>query len=202
MITPAKTKKVNPGFADKGVVLAAERSDAFTKARKKLEEKSSFFGSCEYKHKEGLLAVAVHANRAKFKLVCALVGLLAIMVASPPAQAEEPANSLHVLCCSYHHNRDVDNEMHAGLFYSRELSNRWSLGGGTFINSTGSRSWMLGVRYERPLSEDWDLALTAGPVTGYSFPIGAVPSIEYRDTVTLYAVPGHVYAVGLTILRW
>jgi hypothetical protein len=203
MTTPAKkTRRDNKGFTDPGVVLAADRCDAFTKSRKSLDKKPTFYGSCDYKHKEGLLALAVHANRAKFKLVCALAGLMMVMMGSPPAQAEEPKNSLHILCCSYHHNRDVQNELHAGVFYSRDISDRWSLGGGTFTNSAGNRSWMAGVRYEMSVFDNWDVALTAGPITGYSFPVGILPSLEYRDTVTLYAIPGHVYAIGFTILRW
>lgn len=133
-------------------------------------------------------------------LIVALVAVVIIHITK--AHGAERDNSIMYLCCSVH-EQEEENEWHEGVFYQRHLSDEWSVIVGTFQNSQDRRSMLLGARWDTEITENWDAFVVTGVVTGYGeMPLGAVTGLEYRDRVQLYIVPGVVYAIGITVVRW
>lgn len=119
----------------------------------------------------------------------------------------ENPNHIEILCCSWHHDREADyNEVNPGIFYLRDLNDRDFFVGGGFKNSLNNNSILLGVGRTWELTETWDFRMIGGIVTGYSddYPIvpAAMPSLIYRDRLSIHVIPGIMYSVGFTILEW
>lgn len=137
-------------------------------------------------------------------LTCVLMVIMiaALLVLASGAEGAEGDNSIMYLCCS-HHPSGAANQDHLGVFYARELGDGWNAVVGTYQNSGDQRSLLAGAGWQVELSESWDLFVVGGLVTGYERGwLGAVPGLEYRDRVQLYIVPGVVYGIGFTVVRW
>lgn len=123
------------------------------------------------------------------------------LVLVPSAHAKE--NEIEFICCSWHHDRSVENEFHAGFMYRREVSDDWKFVGGTFRNSQDKQSVLVGATYSRSVTDWLEAGITVGVVTGYDLPVtpGVIPDIKIGP-VRFYVVPGVVYILGITVAEW
>jgi hypothetical protein len=98
-------------------------------------------------------------------LLTALLTLILVLIYVPSAIAAEEY-SLTTLGSSYHFDRNDFNEIHEGIFISR---NNWSVG--TYTNSINKESWA--INYQHDLTP-W-ASLSAGVATGYEYPL--IPTV-------------------------
>lgn len=132
-----------------------------------------------------------------------LIGLLGYCTHT---EADEYSVGIGYICCSSHvREQDKDlNEDNGGAFIRYNIDNETMMIVGSYRNSFDRQATFVGISPRWKPYHDVEITIPMGLVTGYQDHPSpyALPTISFWDTFHLHAVPGVVYALSITLIKW